>query len=112
MRKDTKARSISQAVKKAVAERDSFEGWPCCINCGTPAPAERPTAFSCAHFISRAQGGLGVEENILTLCPACHRRYDQSTDRERLRNYFREYLKSKHPEWDETKLIYRRNTNA
>ena len=112
MRKDTKARSITQAVKKAVAERDSFEGWPCCINCGEPAPAERPTAFSCAHFISRAQGGLGVEENILTLCPACHRRYDQTTDRETMREFFREYLQSKYPDWDETKLIYRRNYNA
>lgn len=112
MRQDTKARSITQAVKKAVAMRDSFDGWPCCINCGAPAPAENPTAFSCAHFISRAQNGIGTPENILTLCPACHRRYDQTTDRERMRQYFREYLKNKYPNWDENELIYRRNTDA
>lgn len=112
MRQDTKARSITQAVKKAVAMRDSFGGWPCCINCGAPAPSESPTAFSCAHFISRAQNGIGTPENILTLCPACHRRYDQTTDRERMRQYFREYLKNKYPNWDENELIYRRNTDA
>lgn len=108
MRKDTKARSIPKEVKEAVAERDSFGGWPCCINCGQPAPPENRMAFSNAHFISRAQGGLGIEENILTLCPRCHRRYDQTTDRETIREFFREYLESKYPRWDEEKLYYRR----
>ena len=108
MRKDTKARSIPKEVKEAVAERDSFGDWPCCINCGQPAPPENRMAFSNAHFISRAQGGLGIEENILTLCPGCHRQYDQTTDREALREFFREYLKSKYPNWDEEKLYYRR----
>lgn len=112
MRQDTKARSITQAVKKAVAMRDSFDGWPCCINCGMPAPPDSPTAFSCAHFISRAQGGIGTPENIITLCPACHRRYDQTTDRKRMREYFREYLKNHYPNWDERDLIYRRNKDA
>lgn len=108
MRKDTKARSIPKHVKEAVAERDCCDGWPCCINCGRPAPPERQTAFSCAHFVSRAQGGLGIEENILTLCPECHRRYDQTTEREELRSFFREHLKSKYPNWDEEKLYYSR----
>lgn len=108
MRSDTKARAIKQKVKEAVAERDIFDGWPCCINCGQPAPTENRLAFSNAHFISRAQGGLGVEENTLTLCPGCHRRYDQTTERENLREFFREYLKSKYPDWDEAKLYYRK----
>lgn len=108
MRKDTKSRAISPKVKGAVAKRDSIGDWPCCINCGQPAPTEKPTAFSNAHFISRAQGGLGIEENILTLCPRCHRRYDQTTERETLRGFFRGYLKSKYHNWDEEKLYYRR----
>lgn len=108
MRKDTKARAISMDVKQAVAERDSFDGWPCCINCGAPAPADRPTAFSCAHFISRAQGGLGIEENTLTLCPKCHYKYDQTTDRSNLRDFFREYLMRKYQGWNEDELYYRR----
>ena len=113
MRKDTKSRVILMAVKRTVAERDSIDGYPCCINCGKPAPLEAPTAFSCAHFISRAQGGLGIEENIVTLCTECHRRYDQTTDRPILREYIREYLQSKYEGWDEQKLYYRKDcTNA
>ena len=108
MRNDTKAKNIPAAVKQAVAQRDSVEDYPCCINCGRPAPPERPTAFSCAHFVSRAQGGLGIEENIVTLCPECHRRYDQTTAREKMRNFLREHLKSKYPDWDEEKLYYRK----
>jgi len=108
MRKDTKARAISTQVKEAVADRDSFDGWPCCINCGLPAPAGNRLAFSNAHFISRAQMGKGVEENTLTLCPECHRKYDQTTDRPKLRDYFRQYLVSKYPDWDESKLYYRK----
>lgn len=110
MRKDTRERAFDKNVKTAISERDSIDGWPCCVNCGAPAPD--PLVWSNAHFISRAQGGLGVEENGLTLCPPCHRRYDQTTERPRLREYFREYLMSHYPGWDESKLYYRRDTNA
>ena len=108
MHKDTIARAITKATKEAVAERDSVNDWPCCLFCGYPAPPENPTAFSCAHFMGRAQGGLGIEENILTLCPECHRLYDQSIRRERMRSFFRDYLKSKYLGWDESKLYYRK----
>lgn len=106
MRTDTKLKSIPIKVKKAVADRDSFDGWPCCVYCGKPSP--EPTAWSNAHYVGRAQGGLGIEENTLTLCPACHRRYDQSERRESMRAFFKEYLKTKYPNWDESKLIYRK----
>ena len=112
MRKDTKARDFDSDAKRAIATRDSFEDWPCCISCGRPAPQEKPTAFSNAHFISRAQGGLGIPENGLTLCPECHRKYDQTTARKEMREYFMEYLKSKYQDWDESKLYYRRNERA
>lgn len=112
MRIDTKARDFDQNAKTAISERDSIDGWPCCINCGRPAPQGKPTAFSNAHFISRAQGGLGIPENGLTLCPECHRKYDQTTARKEMREFFREYLKSKYQDLDESKLYYRRNENA
>lgn len=108
MRKDTKARDFDSKAKTAIADRDSFNEWPCCINCGRPAPQGRPTAFSNAHYISRAQGGLGIPENGLTLCPECHMRYDQSTQRQEMRAFFREYLESKYPDWNEDELIYRK----
>lgn len=106
MRKDTKARDFSRKVKEQISERDSIDGWPCCVNCGAAAPA--PLAFSNAHFIARSQGGLGIAENGLTLCTECHRRYDQTTDRKKMREYFREYLKSKYENWNEEDLIYRK----
>lgn len=96
--------AISQAVKTAVAERDSIGGRPCCIWCGRPAPT--PLAYSNAHYISRAHGGVGVEENILTLCPDCHRIYDQTAARETMRPILRRYLREYYPDWDESKLIF------
>lgn len=104
----TKALGITIRVKEEVAERDSFDGWPCCILCGSPAPVNNRLAYSCCHFINRAQGGLGVEENILSLCPGCHYRFDQTTDREMLKPFFGRYLKEHYPDWDEKNLYYKK----
>ena len=104
----TKALAIPVGVKQKVADRDSFDGWPCCVLCGRPAPVNNRLAFSNAHYINRAQGGLGVEENILTLCPACHNRYDQTTERATLKPFFGRYLGERYPGWDESKLVYRK----
>lgn len=104
----TTACNIPHRVKKAVAERDSVDGYPCCLWCGKPAPTSNPLAFSNAHYISRGQAGLGIEENILTLCWECHLRYDQSSHREEMREFFKGYIKSKYPDWDESKLVYRK----
>lgn len=92
----TKALEILPNVKQRVFDRDM-----CCVWCGKQGQPN-------AHFIARSQGGLGIEENILTLCLECHRRYDQSTDRQKMREYFKSYLMSKYPDWDETKLIYKK----
>lgn len=110
MRKDTKAQNFTKAVKTAIAARDSVDGWPCCIRCGAPAPDE--LAYSNAHYIPRSHGGLGILENGLTLCPVCHKRYDQTYHRPEDREFYREYLMSHHPGWDESKLYYRRNQDA
>ena len=98
MNKRTKALMIPATVKAKVWARDK-----CCVFCGSPYAAP------VAHYIARSHGGLGIEENILTLCGECHRRYDQTTKRREMKEFFREYLKSKYPEWDEKNLIYRRN---
>ena len=106
MRKDTKARDFDRKAKEAISARDSIDGWPCCVFCGLAAPA--PLAWSNAHFIARSQGGLGIPENGLTLCPRCHARYDQTDDREEMRGYFREYLEERYDDWSEDALTYRK----
>lgn len=108
MNQRTQALAIPPEVKRAVAERDSVDGWPCCIFCGKPAPTDAPTAYSCAHYIPRSRGGLGIEENILTLCPECHRDYDATVDRPFMEAYFQLYLQRAHPDWSEERLVYRK----
>lgn len=94
--KRTKALEIPPKVKQKVLERDGACIW--CSRQGLPN----------AHFIARSQGGLGIEENILTLCPDCHRRYDQTDERAKMREYFKNYLQEQYPGWDETKLYYKK----
>jgi hypothetical protein len=107
MRNDTRARDFDRKTKLAIMHRDSIDDWPCCVFCGAAAPVRTPI-WSNAHFISRAQGGLGIEQNGLTLCPACHMNYDQTTAREEMRGYFREYLMDRYPGWNEEALYYRK----
>ena len=91
-----KATAIPKVVKEKVLERDKW-----CVWCGRPGIPN-------AHYIPRSLGGLGVEENILTLCPDCHRDFDQGNNRVKKKAFFRGYLQGKYPDWDEDKLIYRR----
>lgn len=95
--KRTKALEIPKAVKRRVEERD--EG--ICIICGRPG-------FPNAHFIARSHGGLGIEENIVTLCSGCHRRYDQSTDRTAIGTAIADYLRGCYTDWDPVNLVYRK----
>ena len=102
MHKRTKALAIPREVRRRVSERDGGR----CILCGMPGNPE-------AHYLPRAQGGLGIEENILTLCRRCHRAYD-GAKRKELRPVLREYLREQYPGWDESSLIYQkwRDTNV
>lgn len=97
MNKRTKALQIPSRVKRIVHERDGG----CCILCGAPG-------YPVAHYISRGQGGLGIEENVVTLCAGCHRAYDQGPHRKAIRAQLRAYLKGRYPGWDENNLIYRK----
>lgn len=106
MRKDTKARDFDRKTKVAISNRDSIQGWPCCVYCGAASPTE--LVWSNAHYIARSQGGLGIEQNGLTLCPVCHRKYDQTTARMEMREFFREYLMNHYEDWSEEALTYRK----
>lgn len=95
--KRTKATDISKKVKDAVFERDNG----CCVWCGKQG-------VSNAHFCPRSAGGLGIEENVLTLCTECHHEFDNGHNRAEMKRFFRNYLYHSYPDWDEANLIYRR----
>ena len=94
-----KATQISTKVKKAVYERDNG----LCVVCGAPGAPN-------AHYIPRSAGGLGIEQNIVTLCRSCHDRFDfgDGETMAHIGDMIRSYLIEHYPEWDESKLTYRK----
>ena len=99
MHKSTKSCDIPMSVKKRVWERDDHR----CVICGSTY-----TAAPNAHYIPRSHLGLGIEENIVTLCLGCHCDYDNSAKRPLYAARIRDYLKMCYPDWDESKLTYKK----
>ena len=100
-----KATDIPMSVKQKVWGRDNGR----CVICGNDY-----NVMPNAHYIPRSKGGLGIEENIVTLCTnftknKCHYMYDNSTrqNREKYGIMISEYLKSKYPHWNEEMLYYK-----
>ena len=97
--KRSKACDITQAVKQRVWERDEQR----CIVCGSTQ------AMPNAHFIPRSRGGLGIEENIVTLCQNCHFAFDNTTQRPTFQSFIKDYLQEQYgAEWSEEKLYYKK----
>lgn len=96
----SKATDISQKVKKTVWERDN----QCCIIC------ESPYAMPNAHYISRANGGLGIEQNIVTLCQKCHNDFDNGTEEKKLALSYKieSYLTACYEDWNVENLYYKK----
>lgn len=96
MSKRSNACAISTKIKMIVYERDKG----LCIVChrqGIPN----------AHYIRRSQGGLGIEQNVVTLCPQCHHDFDNGNKRIEIGNIIAEYLKSIYGKtWCECDLVY------
>lgn len=104
--KRSKLTDIPYSVKKKVFERDNG----CCVVCGN-----NYNVMPNAHYISRSKGGLGIEQNIVTLCTEltenkCHRKYDFGTreQREEIQEKIKKYLQSKYENWNEDKLVYKK----
>lgn len=94
--KRSKACDINKATKLKVYERDNHR----CIICHSPFGIPN------AHYIPRSKGGLGIEQNIVTLCARCHDITDHTEHRRFMLNKIEEYLKTKYPEWKKEDLIY------
>ena len=93
----SKACNISNEVRRIVRERDNDR----CIFC-------QSYGSQVAHLVARSQGGLGIPENLVLSCVECHYRMDNSDQRNAYRAIARDYLQSKYPDWDESKLYYKK----
>lgn len=91
---------IPKDVRDKVYERDSYDGCPCCVWCG------RPKYIQVHHYIERSRGGLGIEENLVCLCPKCHMALHKGE--KQIEEYVREYLSEKYEGWNEETLIARK----
>ena len=104
--KRAKALDISMAVKRKVFARDRGR----CVVCGNSH-----NVMPNAHYIPRSKGGLGIEQNIVTLCTEmtlnkCHRKFDFGTEQERneIGEKIKKYLKNKYDNWNEEDLVYKK----
>lgn len=114
MHKETKATAIPKRVKDAVRARDG--GF--CILCGRPGDPH-------CHVVRRSAGGMGIEQNIVTLCPRCHYALDEGLyirelapfgfhSRAEIKKFIYKYMETVYPGWTPEKVTYRkwRESNA
>lgn len=94
--KRARACDIKLKTKNVVWERDG----ECCIICGSPQ------AMPNAHYIPRSRGGLGIEENVVTLCQQCHHDFDNGDKQEEYKVVIGDYLKNQYEDWEESKLYF------
>lgn len=99
MHQMTKATAIPKNVKEIVFDRDDHR----CILCRSPQGVPN------AHIIRRSQGGMGVERNIVTLCPCCHREFDEGRDGKQMYEEIVQYIKQFYPDWSRDQVIYTKN---
>lgn len=104
--KRAKALDISKQVKEIVFARDKGR----CVVCGNSY-----NVMPNAHYIPRSKGGLGIEQNIVTLCTEmtlnkCHRRFDFGTKEERkqIGEKIKKYLSLRYDNWNEEDLVYKK----
>lgn len=96
MHRETKATGITIEVKKAVFKRDHER----CVWCGSPQGIPN------AHIIRRSQGGRGIEQNIVTLCPECHKMMDEGKHGEKIKEYVTWLMTIYYPGWNPEDVIY------
>lgn len=98
MSKRSRACDISPKARNEVLRRDGVR----CIICG-----ERHN-LQIAHYISRARLGLGIPENLVTLCHYHHFNYDNGKGHSEIKKFIEEYLKAHYPDWENKNLFYRK----
>ena len=97
MSKRSKACDISPKVRRVVYERDGG----CSVISGRPGIPN-------AHYIPRSAGGLGIEQNIVTLTLEEHHGYDNGNKRKEYKAKIKAYLDEQYPGFPDEKRIYDR----
>lgn len=97
MKEQTKRTAIPKKVKMAVGARDN---WSCiiCHRAGLPE----------AHYLRRSQGGLGIEQNVVTLCRECHEAFDNGAKRKEYGERIKAYLDRHYPDFCDADRKYDR----
>lgn len=95
MSKRSRACAITPKVREAVEKRDHG----CCIFCHSVGRGE-------AHIIPRSQGGLGVPENIVTVCRSCHIEMDNGLHTKEYKAVAIAYIRRFYPDWSREKVTY------
>lgn len=95
--------SITEDVRMTVRIRDNGR----CVFCGSDENVEHS-----AHYIPRSEGGMGIPENVVTLCNnksinKCHQKFDFGTDEEKqiIGEKIEAHLKKHYPGWSREKVI-------
>lgn len=96
----TKATSIPKNIKMIVWERDDHK----CIFCKKYVDWK----YANSHYIKRSQNGKGIEENIMTNCDYCHTLFEESEQREKMKEFAKNYLMDKYDYWNEDMLKYKK----
>lgn len=100
----TKACEITRKTKEIVWNRDDHR----CIICGIYVQTECANA----HYIKRSQGGLGIPENIVTLCPRCHHEEDNGKNTKIYEELLKKHLEGIYgANWKKENLIYKKYDN-
>ena len=107
--KQAKAREFSHNARKNIIERDNGD----CIFCRMSYHLEdlewnEMSMKSIMHYIPRAQGGPGIEQNGAVGCQGHHHMFDNGAKgrRDEMRGLFKWYLQERYPDWNEDKLKY------
>lgn len=96
MSKRSKACEIPKAVRKEVWLRDGQR----CIVCGCLKASPN------AHYIPRSRGGLGIKENVVSLCMFCHHELDNGKNIEWYVEFVTKYLEELYPDFTDAQRIY------
>ncbi|MBR5577788.1 MAG: hypothetical protein IKW28_02210 [Lachnospiraceae bacterium] len=109
--KYTRKLQFNPKARKRIIERDEGK----CIFCEMGYFNECSSDYlldlkDIMHFVPKSQLGMGVEENGAVGCRYHHTLLDNGNKglRSDMLQRFEQYLRGIYPEWDKTKLIYKK----